>query len=289
MTYFHPDWIAHQRERWMPPRAQRCLRPAQVWTAPRAKLFGSLQPIESDAIDNEIAERESAERHAELLQIRGELASIKTELKFWCFSNDLKANFNPNQPRVPAGNAGGGQWTGGGGHTDFSASGRRLTGPPKGTPAQQARLQIAEARARDATRRVRELDPNWRPKPSAYETMEGRIAAAQAEAREAQARIAELSRLGIGPGPFSGGSIPGQGPTRNFTAAERREINRIGKETGCHTCGTFDPGTRTGNFVPDHQLPTALNPFGRPQRLYPQCVVCSDFQGGWIRGNRRRR
>jgi Phage capsid family len=47
-----------------------------------------------------------------------------------------------------------------------------------------------------------------------------------------------------------------------------------------------DIGTRTGNFVPDHQPPNALNQFGRSQRLYPQCVSCSDFQGGWIRSNR---
>ena len=33
----------------------------------------------------------------------------------------------------------------------------------------------------------------------------------------------------------------------------------LGSKTGCHTCGTFAPGTRSGNFVPDHQPPNALN------------------------------
>jgi hypothetical protein len=38
--------------------------------------------------------------------------------------------------------------------------------------------------------------------------------------------------------------------------------------------------------VADHQPPTAYNPFGRPQRLFPHCAGCSAFQGGWIRHNR---
>jgi hypothetical protein len=42
------------------------------------------------------------------------------------------------------------------------------------------------------------------------------------------------------------------------------------------------PGTRLGNWVPDHQLPSAISQLGRPQRLYPQCLDCSLRQGGWI-------
>src|SRR5262249_51186781 len=137
---------------------------------------------------------------------------------------------------------------------------------------QAARLAAAQARAHDAITRALELDPSWRPRPSAYESVEGLIHTYNAEAREAEARIAELSRLGIGLGPFAAESIPARGPGRDFTAAERDEINRIGSKTGCHTCGTFDPGTVYRNFVPDHQLPNALNPPARPQRLFPQCI-----------------
>jgi hypothetical protein len=172
--------------------------------------------------------------------------------------------------------------------TEFSAQGRRAA-PPGGsaTGGQAARLVVAEAQAREALARVRELDPTWRPTPSIRETVEGQIAAARAETREAQARLSELASAGIGPGPHAGESIPARGPERDFTAAERREINRIGSETGCHTCGTLEPGTKSGNFVLDHQPANALNYLGRSQRLYPHCIFCSDSQGGWISGNRR--
>jgi hypothetical protein len=202
-----------------------------------------------------------------------------------------ECKYSPEQPRVPAGDPLGGQWTSGGNRTtELSAQRRRNLGPRmEPTPGQAARLAVAEAQARDAIARVRELDRNWQPTPSFRETVEGQIAAAQAETREAEARLQELSRVGIGPGPYAGESIPARGPERDFTAAERREINRIGSETGCHTCGTKDPGTRFENFVLDHQPPTAWNPLGLPQRLYPQCLSCSSKQGNWISQNGGRR
>jgi hypothetical protein len=85
---------------------------------------------------------------------------------------------------------------------------------------------------------------------------------------------------GIGPGRFAGESIP-VGPGRTTTVQQNR-INEIGQSTGCHTCGTKDPGTKSGNFVLDHQDPTALNPVGTPQRGYPQCLACSRRQGGHV-------
>ena len=220
-----------------------------------------------------------------------------------------KAGFNPAQPRVPAGNPDGGQWTSGGaggGNTGGGITDPRVLsdatpdnewipgaryaqrrsggGSSFGglTPGQAARLSAIEARAQEAIRRVREVDPEWKPPPSIYETVEGLIRAREADAEQAQARFLELQRNGIGPGPFAGESIPARGPERDFTAAERREINRIGSETGCHTCGTLDPGTRTGNFIPDHQPRNALNSTARAQRLYPQCTSCSRHQGYWI-------
>ena len=71
------------------------------------------------------------------------------------------------------------------------------------------------------------------------------------------------------PGPFAKESIPARGPDRRFTPYERSSINRIGKEHGCHTCGTKDPGTKSGNFIPDHQPPNKLNLEGDAQQLYP--------------------
>lgn len=151
------------------------------------------------------------------------------------------------------------------------------------TPGQSARLAIVEAQAREAIDRVQELDPNWRPKPSAYESVEGLIASYRGDVQQAQARISELQRVGIGPGQFAGEFIPARGPERDFTAAERREINRVGSVTGCNTCGTRTPGTASGNFVVDHQIPTRLNSTGSAQRLYPQCVSCSRRQGGAVK------
>lgn len=140
---------------------------------------------------------------------------------------------------------------------------------------------------RAALRRVRELDPKWRPRPSAYETVEGEIAANQAATREAQARLAELQRLGIGPGSFAKESQPARGPGRNWTVEEIRENNRIGQQHGCHTCGTRDPRTPTGNFILDHQLSIAINPPGRSQRLFPHCLACSQRQGGYVKSLKR--
>ncbi|MDT5268357.1 MAG: hypothetical protein QOH49_543 [Acidobacteriota bacterium] len=90
------------------------------------------------------------------------------------------------------------------------------------------------------------------------------------------------------PGPHAGEHIPARGPERDFTAAEREAIDRIGNETGCHTCGSTDPGTKSGHFVPDHQPPNALNPPGGAQDLYPHCLSCSRTQGGEIRAGQQR-
>jgi hypothetical protein len=220
-------------------------------------------------------------------------------------------------PHQPLGNPDGGQWTNGrirSGRQDprvlsdvtpdgigsgiqyaqsrtRGASGRVIINGQQvePSPAQQARLTVVEAQAREAIRRVQELDPKWQPAPSAYESVEGLIAAYRADARQAHERISELHQVGIGPGPFAGESIPARGPERDFSAAERREINRIGSEKGCHTCGITNPGTPLENFVIDHQPPTAWNPLSRSQRLYPQCISCSSKQGNWISRNGGRR
>ncbi|HYP07555.1 MAG TPA: RHS repeat-associated core domain-containing protein, partial [Bryobacteraceae bacterium] len=71
------------------------------------------------------------------------------------------------------------------------------------------------------------------------------------------------------PGPHAGDSIPARGPQRDFTPGERGQVNDIGTKTGCHTCGTTTPGTKGGNFVPDHQPPSAVNTNNAPQRLIP--------------------
>ena len=91
------------------------------------------------------------------------------------------------------------------------------------------------------------------------------------------------------PGPFAGESIGARGPGRDFTDEERKKIDEIGRKTGCHTCGTKDPGTSSGHFIPDHQPPSALVVDGQPQRLYPHCLDCMHRQGGEVLQELRRR
>ena len=266
MAYFAPAYLEHERKRWMRPDAHRYVRPDwRRWVKPGYE----------------------AEYHLAL----------------------FGRKYSSDQPRVPAGNPDGGQWTGGGGGgrndprilsdatpdpikpgAQYAQSRPRagagfvtINGQEvEPTPGQAARLAVAQARAQDSIARVRALDPSWRPSPSAYSTVEGLIRSYEADAEQAQGRASDLARVGIGPGPFAGESIPARGPERNFTVRERNELNDIGRATGCHTCGTMEPGTTPGNFVPDHQPPSALNSVNRPQRLYPQCLTCSLRQGGWI-------
>lgn len=204
-----------------------------------------------------------------------------------------KANFNPGQPRVPRGNVDGGQWTNGPGGLPvvrvqstvrppgryvMVRPGARLQDP---TPAQLARLAASRIAMNRAIEQVREVDPRWKPTPQMYETVEGEIAATDAVTREAEARSIDLANRLATPGPFALEWFPNHDRGRRFTPSERREINRIGRRYGCHTCGTTDPQTPSGNFIGDHQPAISLSP--GPYRIYPQCWPCSLRQGGLIR------
>ena len=112
----------------------------------------------------------------------------------------------------------------------------------------------------------------------------------EADIQAARARLDELRFPTYGPGPWAGESIPARGPGRDFTREERDRINEIGRATGCHTCGTREPGSGTRNFHIDHQVPTRLNPSASGQNLFPHCAGCSRRQGlDIIEYNRRNR
>jgi hypothetical protein len=145
---------------------------------------------------------------AHLHRLNWLLRARVVEAKLRELERAVKAGFDPNQPRVPAGSGrASGQWTnGGGGGSQVAQSVPRGGGSSRTyrlrsgrsvepTPAQEARWVAAEAEATRAIRQVREIDPSWKPSPSMRgDTIEGDIATARGEAREAQARLRELAQ-----------------------------------------------------------------------------------------------
>jgi hypothetical protein len=68
------------------------------------------------ALDRKRAEeavRKEEERQRELAQLRWEHASVRFDLAILKFRRALGLKYDSNQPRVPAGQPGGGQWTSG--------------------------------------------------------------------------------------------------------------------------------------------------------------------------------
>ncbi|KML07875.1 DNRLRE domain-containing protein [Rossellomorea marisflavi] len=102
-------------------------------------------------------------------------------------------------------------------------------------------------------------------------------------------KIGHLKKAGkvlrvLEPGPFAKKSIRARSKKRNFTAKERRIINKVGYKYGCHSCGAKSPGTKKGNYICDHQPANQLCSPGASQRLYPHCKTCSAKQGGIVSG-----
>lgn len=209
------------------PLVQRTAKAMSMWLAPAWGGALELRP-DLDAIEALSSERDQ-------LWTRLEKASfLDRDEKRWAAGygaspsggdcEGLAAKYNADQPRVPAGSSDGGRWTngGGGGGAAFADGRARVaqvggTGAPgrssirarypAATPAQEVRLAIAEAHARDAAARARERVPDWRPPTSLTSSIEGEIAHAEAVARSAERALAEVQRgtLGgqAGPGPMS--------------------------------------------------------------------------------------
>ena len=96
----------------------------------------------------------------------------------------LKAGFRPDQLRIPGGRPGGGRWTEEGGKVVPVQAGSRSSGGgrtrggstyPNATLRQQTELAASRAAADAGVSRVRERQPNWKPTPGLYETIEGAI------------------------------------------------------------------------------------------------------------------
>lgn len=138
---------------------------------------------------------------------------------------------------------------------------------------------MSTGRMQEALRAVRRREPNWKPTPQAYETVEGLIRANEAIAQEAMLRALQVRLLRTGIGPYAKEWIAAPRTNRRLKKAEQAEIDRIGRIYGCHRCGTKSSGTKRGHFIGDHQVPTSA---GTPSRIYPHCWACSQSQGGFL-------
>ena len=121
----HPAWVEHQRKRWMRPDAERYWRPdaARFMTPEEVRLFlpESMRPAERKDepapmpphISPAQQAREERQELLELLRLKSDIAWLRFQraLVLHMIALQRKANFNPSQPRVPAGNPDGGQWT----------------------------------------------------------------------------------------------------------------------------------------------------------------------------------
>ncbi|MGO4571546.1 hypothetical protein [Microvirga sp. 2TAF3] len=145
----------------------------------------------------------SSSMQRDLLGARRAFAIAQLELRRLRLALALK-RFNPSQPRAPAGSPNGGQWVGEGGDGEARveavnwparrSGGARVVGGRTLTtsPYQETLLATTEAHATALVREVQRRDPNWRPRPSISESVEGEILANQAIALQATARLQEL-------------------------------------------------------------------------------------------------
>jgi hypothetical protein len=197
------------------PLVHRTARSLSAWLAPAWGAPLALRP-DLDAIEALSAEREALwarlER-ARFLTVDEKRAAVGYG-PLEAGAAEAGEKFNPYHDEL-------GRFTtadgaGGGGGSIVHDVARRRAGP-SGSPAQEARLEAATARARDAVRRVQEMDPEWRPPHSASEGIEGQIRHQEATAEQAEARLAEILRH----------AIPNTSPSWGVNRL-RKELNDLG-------------------------------------------------------------
>ena len=120
-------WFEHQRKRWMRPDVERYLKPdwreRKYWNglpASAAHLIDmAVRPHVRRAMDApppvDITEREIEAVRCSLPDLKEAVAQFSYALRWRAFRRALHCKYSPDQPRVPAGNPDGGQWTGSGG------------------------------------------------------------------------------------------------------------------------------------------------------------------------------
>ena len=141
------------------------------------------------------------------MRLRAEALGLAVDASFLRFVF-LHRKYNPAQPRIPAGNPGGGRWTDGGWVFDDGLVRVAQNGPVRptvrrsrlsgreveGTEGQISEWAATRLQADAAVMAVRRIDRNWRPKypTSLTETIEGEISAERYRLEAAEARLREL-------------------------------------------------------------------------------------------------
>lgn len=269
-------------------------------------------------------------RHLNLALLRLRIGWIELRRELQSRSRCPPARkYRPDQPRVPAGSAEGGQWTdGSGGSSPMSFEEWLAGGWASRLGTVDAEDGLGDWRLRDDQTPIEDI--TYRPRgggagrwPEATPGQQARFVASESQAQSAIRRVQEIDPRWQPPASMSegieGAILSNQAAVRQAEArlrelssrglgegpfaresipargpgrlreGEQREIDAIGRLFGCHTCGTTESGTVNGRFIGDHQLPSSINPLGRGQRLFPHCKPCSLRQGGFVLPFRGRR
>ena len=120
-------WLRHQRQRWLRHDAHLWVRPDAARFFPPGTDPAEINPAlprKPDAAKAAAFEAEIEAAYQRLAMLREEVASLRAELKR---QREQEAKYSPSQPRVPAGNPRGGQWT------DRSGGGGTVAGPTQDT------------------------------------------------------------------------------------------------------------------------------------------------------------
>jgi hypothetical protein len=151
MTAELPDWIKY---RWVRPDGERYMKPPpfdrEAFLAEyRAKK--AAEELERDSMAQLSAARQAREervRRQEILRLKSQIAALRFERAMVRHAMALErcANFNPNQPRVPAGNPDGGQWTSEGGGGSGGINDTRVISDVTSVDAARPGAQYAELR-----------------------------------------------------------------------------------------------------------------------------------------------
>ena len=108
-------WLRHHRQRWLRHDAHLWIRPDAARFFPPGTdpaVINSTLARKADAAQATAFEAEVAAGYRLLAVLREEVAELRAELKR---RRELEEKYSPSQPRVPAGDPHGGQWTDRGG------------------------------------------------------------------------------------------------------------------------------------------------------------------------------